>query len=251
MDVLEQPNEEDVDHQYVDKMFGTNPPGANPVVEFVTDEGAFTAEILLNECTLTASNFLDLCKSGFYNGTTFHRVVEGFVIQAGCPFSKDEGKEGDQVGTGRPPPGSTFPILSGPLTGKAVKRHGGIVPDEFFARISNEPGTLAMACERGNPHGGASQFFINLAHNQFLDWWDRRTPSRHVVFGRLASPGSFELSQKIGKVEVDDNERPVVPVRIQKISILPEGFSKNNVSEAELVQTNPMLGVSTKLHRTP
>lgn len=221
-----------VDHDgYVEAMFGTRPPAPNPVVEFVTDLGTFYAEILLIENALTASNFLDLCKSGFYDGTTFHRVVEGFIIQAGCPFSKEENDSTDtgcqdKVGRGRPPAGSTFPLLAGPLTGKMVPRHGGIIPDEFFQRIPNEPGTLAMACETGHPHGGGSQFFINLAHNQFLDWWDRRAPSRHVVFGRLANPGSFELVQRIGTVEVDENERPRVPVRIQKISVVnrrPDG----------------------------
>ncbi|HMR10485.1 MAG TPA: peptidylprolyl isomerase, partial [Polyangiaceae bacterium] len=62
---------------------------ANPTATFETSLGNFTAEIYLDKMPLTAKNFLDLAKSGFYDGLHFHRVIKGFMIQFGCPHSKD------------------------------------------------------------------------------------------------------------------------------------------------------------------
>jgi peptidylprolyl isomerase len=86
---------------------------------------------------VTAGNFENLTKSGFYNGATFHRVIAGFMIQAGDP-----------TGTGRGGPGYT-------------------IPDEFTAHNHNLRGTVAMA--NAGPGTGGSQFFINLVDNTRLD----------------------------------------------------------------------------------
>jgi peptidylprolyl isomerase len=86
---------------------------------------------------ITAGNFENLTKSGFYNGVTFHRVIAGFMIQAGDP-----------TGTGRGGPGYT-------------------IPDEFTAHNHNLRGTVAMA--NAGPDTGGSQFFINLVDNTRLD----------------------------------------------------------------------------------
>ena len=137
---------------------------ANPVATFETSEGTFKAEIFLAEMPITAQNFISLAESGFYNGLHFHRVIPGFMLQFGCPHSKDP--KSPRAGTGGPPHGT--------------------IKDEFLdsAKFSNEPGTLSMA-NTGRPNSGGSQFFVNTVHNKFLDWFDRSSDSAHPVFGRV------------------------------------------------------------------
>lgn len=135
---------------------------ANPIAVFNTSEGTFKAEIFLAEMPITAKNFIDLAKSGFYDGLHFHRVIPNFMLQFGCPHSKDP--DSPRAGTGGPP-------------------HGNI-QDEHTQKISNEPGTLSMA-NTGRPNSGGSQFFVNTVHNSFLDWFDTQTDSKHPVFGRV------------------------------------------------------------------
>lgn len=136
----------------------------NPIATFDTSEGTFKAEILLKEMPITAKNFIDLAKAGFYDGLHFHRVIPGFMLQFGCPHSKDPNSP--RAGTG------------GPAHGCIKDEH------RADAKISNQPGTLSMA-NTGQPNTGGSQFFINTADNSFLDWWDTRTPSQHPVFGKV------------------------------------------------------------------
>lgn len=137
---------------------------ANPIVTMDTSEGIIKVEIFLEQMPITAKNFLDLATSGFYDGLHFHRVIPGFMLQFGCPHSKDP--KSPRAGTGGPPHGT--------------------IQDEFLAnaKFSNEVGTLSMA-NTGRPNSGGSQFFINTAHNGFLDWFDGSTPSKHPVFGKV------------------------------------------------------------------
>jgi len=109
---------------------------------------------LYNDMPVTVGNFEKLVRSGFYDGTVFHRVIDGFMIQGGDP-----------TGTGSGGPGYT-------------------IPDEFVKGHSNVRGTVAMA-NTGRPNTGGSQFFINLVDNTYLDWDDPRTPSAHPVFGEV------------------------------------------------------------------
>jgi cyclophilin family peptidyl-prolyl cis-trans isomerase len=168
---------------------------ANPTAKFETTLGDFTAEIFLDKMPLTSKNFLDLAKSGFYDGLHFHRVISDFMIQFGCPHSRDP--RSNRCGTGGPP-------------------HGNI-KDEFLptAKLSNEPMTLAMA-NTGAPNTGGSQFFINTVHNDFLDWF---TPgeSRHPVFGKVIA--GEDIVRKIEKTPTDANDRPNTPVRVKKITV--------------------------------
>merc|ERR1719214_446071 len=101
--------------------------------------------------------------------------------QFGCPYAKNA--KAPNAGTGGPPPKSQFKNLA---TGAMITRDAqeGNIPDEFTAKISNEPGTLAMA-NTGAPNSGGSQFFINVASNQNLNWWDKSTASQHPVFGKV------------------------------------------------------------------
>merc|ERR1711871_1930475 len=72
----------------------------NPTAVFETTLGTFSAELYLDRVPRTASNFIDLAQSGFYNGLHFHRVIPGFMNQFGCPYSKDP--HSPDAGTGNP-----------------------------------------------------------------------------------------------------------------------------------------------------
>ena len=169
---------------------------ANPIAVFNTSEGTFRAEIFLAEMPITAKNFLDLAESGFYDGLHFHRVIPDFMLQFGCPHSKDP--DSSRAGTGGPPHGT--------------------IQDEFLpgAQLSNEPGTLSMA-NTGQPNSGGSQFFVNTVHNAFLDWFDRSTQSRHPVFGRVTE--GMDVVKTIEKL----GTRRGKPLRaIQMVSVTVE-----------------------------
>merc|ERR1740139_2141371 len=84
---------------------------ANPIAIFQTTVGVIQAEIFLDRVPITASNFIDLAQSGFYNGLHFHRVIDGFMNQFGCPYSKDP--KSRKAGTGGPPDGSFKNLKTG------------------------------------------------------------------------------------------------------------------------------------------
>jgi peptidylprolyl isomerase len=110
-----------------------------------TSMGDITLQ-LYEDMPVTAGNFQKLVEKGFYDGTVFHRIIAGFMIQGGDP-----------TGTG----------CGGP--GYAIK-------DEFTRKNKNDRGTISMA--NAGPNTGGSQFFINLVNNNFLD-------SKHPVFGKV------------------------------------------------------------------
>ena len=102
----------------------------------------------MDKLPITGSNFVDLCKTGFYDGVHFHRVIDGFMLQFGCPFAKDA--KSRRAGTGGPDGGTAFEVLDG--SGKKITRDaGGNIPDELIDKTSNEPGTLSMA-NTGQPN---------------------------------------------------------------------------------------------------
>jgi peptidylprolyl isomerase len=168
---------------------------ANPIAVFDTSEGTFKAEIFLDQMPITAGNFIKLVESGFYDGLHFHRIIPGFMCQFGCSHSKTPNDP--RAGTGSSPFGN--------------------VQDEFLenAKFSNEPGTLSMA-NTGRPNSGGAQFFINTVHNSFLDWWDRRTPSQHPVFGKVV-----EGMNIVSTIERNGTRggQPIKPVKMNSVTI--------------------------------
>lgn len=168
---------------------------ANQNAVFETSEGSFTVELFVDTMPITAGNFAQLAKDGFYDGLHFHRVIKGFMLQGGCPFSKDP--TSPRCGTGGPPHGT--------------------IKDEHpaDAKHSNEPGTLSMA-NTGRPNSGGSQFFVNTAHNAYLDWFSPG-PSKHPVFGRVTE--GMDVVKKIEAVRTDSNDRPLTPVKIERVTI--------------------------------
>eukprot|EP00316_Scyphosphaera_apsteinii_P017545 CAMPEP_0119307928 /NCGR_PEP_ID=MMETSP1333-20130426/8286_1 /TAXON_ID=418940 /ORGANISM="Scyphosphaera apsteinii, Strain RCC1455" /LENGTH=200 /DNA_ID=CAMNT_0007311583 /DNA_START=1 /DNA_END=603 /DNA_ORIENTATION=- len=181
----------------------------NPVATFETSLGTFKADIYLDRVPRTASNFIDLAQSGFYNGIHFHRVIPGFMNQFGCPYAKDANS--NRAGTGGPPDGE-FTNLA---TGAAEKRfNGGNIKDENISKDTNKPGSLSMA-NTGQKDSGGSQFFINVNNNSNLDWFSSG-PSKHPVFGQVTE--SYDLCVKISKVPTT-NDNPKTPIMMKSITI--------------------------------
>lgn len=168
---------------------------ANPTATLETSLGTFTVELFLDRMPITAGNFVKLAKSGFYDGLHFHRVIKDFMIQFGCPHSRDP--RDPRAGTGDGP--------DGPITDEHPPQH----------KISNEVGTLAMA-NTGRPNSGSCQFFINTRHNAYLDWFSPG-PSRHPVFGKVTS--GMEVVQKIESTPTDSSDRPRTPVKMIKVTV--------------------------------
>lgn len=184
----------------------------NPVARFETTAGNFDIEVFMDKTPLTASNFIDLVNTGFYNGLHFHRVIPNFMCQFGCPFSKDPNAR--NAGTGGPTPGSTFKLPDG----RTVTRdRGGNIPDELIDKTSNLPFTISMA-NTGQPNSGGSQFFINTVHNSYLDWFDRSTPSKHPVFGKIVS--GQDIITKIEKCPKAAGDRPNPPIQVIRATMV-------------------------------
>ena len=141
---------------------------------------------MYDDLPITTGNFIKLAKNGFYDGTIFHRVISGFMIQGGDP---------DGCGTGGP---------------------GYTIKDEFVKGHSNLRGTISMA-NTGRPNSGGSQFFINLVDNTYLDWDNPRSPSAHPVFGQVIA--GMDVVDKAGKIETGRNDRPRVDITISSITV--------------------------------
>jgi cyclophilin family peptidyl-prolyl cis-trans isomerase len=159
-----------------------------------TSLGDIEIELFVDKMPITAGNFVKLAKEGFYDGLHFHRVINNFMIQFGCPHSKDPASP--RCGTGSSP-------------------HGRI-PDEHpaDAKLSNEPGTLSMA--NSGPNSGSSQFFINTVHNAYLDFFTPG-PSKHPVFGKVI-PG-MDTIKKIETTPTAPGDRPKTPVKMISITV--------------------------------
>jgi cyclophilin family peptidyl-prolyl cis-trans isomerase len=168
----------------------------NPIAVMDTSLGTIRAELYVDKMPITAQNFIKLAKSGFYDGLHFHRVIDGFMLQFGCPHSRDPNSR--RAGTGDGP--------DGPLQ------------DEHppTAKLSNEPGTLSMA-NTGQPNSGSCQFFLNTVHNAYLDWFTPG-PSKHPVFGKVIE--GMDVVKKIEKTKTDANDRPVTPVQMKKVTVI-------------------------------
>ncbi|HXW53153.1 MAG TPA: peptidylprolyl isomerase [Myxococcota bacterium] len=171
-------------------------PGDKLYAEFDTSEGKIKAELFWEKAPSTVKNFIELAlgkkewidpktnektSRPLYNGTVFHRVIKGFMIQGGCP-------KGD--GTGGP--GYRF-------------------KDEFSAELKHDKkGVLSMA--NAGPNTNGSQFFLMDEPKSHLD-------NRHSVFG-LADEPSLAIISKIAGVATDASDRPVSEVTLNKVTII-------------------------------
>jgi peptidylprolyl isomerase len=161
-------------------MTNSNTKGTETKVELETNYGNIVIA-LYSDMPVTAGNFEKLVSQGFYDGVIFHRIIDGFMIQGGDP-----------TGTG----------MGGP---------GYKIKDEFThaGGNNNKRGTISMA--NSGPNTGGSQFFINLANNNFLD-------TKHPAFGEVIE--GMDVVDKIAKVETDENDRPLEDVKIISAKIV-------------------------------
>jgi peptidyl-prolyl cis-trans isomerase A (cyclophilin A) len=162
---------------------------------FTTSEGAFKVKLFDQEVPNTVANFTGLAegtkeftdpktgqktKRPFFDGLVFHRVIDGFMLQGGCP-----------LGTGTGGPGYKF-------------------ADEFNARLRHtKPGILSMA--NAGPNTNGSQFFVTLAATPWLD-------NKHSVFGEVVD--GMDVVNKIGAVATSKpGDRPLKPITISSVKI--------------------------------
>ena len=145
-----------------------------------TSEGTIRIELLDEQAPETVGNFTKLARDGYYDGLTFHRVIEDFMVQGGCP-------RGD--GTGGP--GYQF-------------------DDEASAlELPIARGALAMA--NAGPNTNGSQFFIVTADE--CSWLN----GKHAVFGRVAE--GMDVVNGISRVETDSRDRPLTPVTLDRVEL--------------------------------
>ena len=165
---------------------------AAPQVELKTTMGDIVVELNRDKAPKTVDNFLNYVKSGFYKGTIFHRVIDGFMIQGGGYDEK--------------------------LKGKPVNKP---VPIESNNGLSNTKYSLAMA-RMGDPNSATSQWFINVEDNTPLDYPGPDGSGGYTVFGKVVK--GFETVDKIKGVLVDDKgifqNIPVIPITVKSATIL-------------------------------
>lgn len=167
-------------------------PATNPQVQFDTNMGSFVVELEPKAAPKTVANFLQYVKSGFYQGTIFHRVIPGFMIQGGGMNESMEEKD------------TKAPI--------ALESRNG---------LTNKRGSIAMA-RTSDPNSATSQFFINVANNHFLDAARAADGQGYAVFGRVVS--GMPTVDAIGAVRTQSkgwhDDVPVRAVIIKKVSLI-------------------------------
>lgn len=159
------------------------------MVTFKTNYGDFTLELFADKAPATVENFLSYVKDGFYDGTIFHRVIDGFMIQGGG-FTEDM----DQKATKAP------------------------IKNEANNGVSNEAGTIAMA-RTNDPHSATAQFFINIKDNDFLNHTSESVNGwGYCAFGKVTD--GMDVVDKIKNVKTGSHgfhqDVPVEPVIIEK-----------------------------------
>lgn len=152
-----------------------------------TSMGDISLQMFASLAPNTVANFTKLAGEGFYDNVKFHRVIKGFMDQAGDPLTKDDSMQA-RWGTGGP---------------------GYTIPDEFSTTVTNVAGTIAMA-NTGQPNSSGSQFFLNAVDNHFLD-------GKYTVFGKVIS--GMDVVTAINNVQTDANDRPLTPVIIKSVSV--------------------------------
>ena len=173
-------------------LFSVAAHAANPQLEVKTSQGTMTIELYQDKAPKTVENFLQYAKDGFFNGTIFHRVIPGFMIQGGG-FTPD-------------------------MKQKETRAQ---IQNEARNGLKNETGTLAMA-RTNDPHSASAQFFVNLKDNSFLDY-PGRDGWGYAVFGKVVQ--GFDVVQKIATVQTTNagphQNVPATPVLIESVKLLP------------------------------
>jgi peptidyl-prolyl cis-trans isomerase B (cyclophilin B) len=176
-----------------EKKEGTPVQTSDEVAVMKTSEGEMVFTFWTDAAPRTIENFKKLAKSGFYDGTSFHRIVNGFMVQGGDPLTKDPANEA-RFGTGDP--------------GYTVKAE--------FNDHKHERGVLSMA-RGGDPNSAGSQFFICLAAVRHLD-------HQYTTFGKLIK--GDDVLEKIARTPVErtnsgENSKPTKRIVVESVKIVP------------------------------
>ena len=156
----------------------------NPIITINMENGdVIKAELYPEIAPNSVNNFISLIKKGFYDGLSFHRVINGFMLQGGCP-------EGN--GTGGP--------------GYSIK--GEFSQNGFSNQLKHEPGVLSMA-RAMNPNSAGSQFFIMHKTSPHLD-------GAYAAFGKVKE--GMDVVNKIAETATNYNDRPLEPQTIQSMT---------------------------------
>jgi peptidyl-prolyl cis-trans isomerase A (cyclophilin A)/peptidyl-prolyl cis-trans isomerase B (cyclophilin B) len=172
---------------------------AEPQVDIKTNQGTIRLELYPSKAPKTVENFLQYIKEGHYNGTVFHRVIDGFMIQGG-------GFEGNY---------KQKPTRAAIANEAQSGVKGG---------LKNDIGTVAMA-RTSDPNSATAQFFINVGDNSFLNWGDPRSDGNgYAVFGKVVS--GMDVVTKIAKTPTGSGgpfprDVPKQPVVIESVSVVP------------------------------
>ncbi len=159
------------------------------MVKFQTNQGSFTIELNAEKAPTTVKNFLDYVNSGFYNGTIFHRVIDGFMVQGG-------GFE----------PGMKQKPVKAPVQNEAANG------------LKNDNYTVAMA-RTSDPHSATAQFFINVKDNNFLNYTASNTQGfGYCVFGKVVE--GKDVVDAIRRVKTGNQDVPLEDVIITKAEVV-------------------------------
>lgn len=157
----------------------------NPIITITMENGdVIKAELYPEVAPNSVNNFISLIKKGFYDGLIFHRVINGFMIQGGCPN-----------GTG----------MGGP--GYSIK--GEFSQNGFINQLKHTPGVLSMA-RTMMPDSAGSQFFIMHKNSPHLD-------GAYAAFGQVTE--GMDIVNKIAETATDYNDRPLTPQKIKSMTV--------------------------------
>ena len=149
-------------------------------VQLETTAGNIQLDLLPDVAPNHCKNMIGLARIGFYDGLIFHRVIDGFMIQGGCPTGNGTGNPGYQV-------------------------------DAEFNTTPHEAGVLSMARAQ-DPNSAGSQFFICLGTHAYLD-------GQYTAFGK-ATPESMDVVNAIGTTPTDSGDRPLEEVKINQVTVV-------------------------------
>jgi len=185
-----------------------------------TENGRFIIEFFPQYAPNHVDNFIKLSQDGFYDGTIFHRIIEGFMIQGGDPKTATPGISMSEWGTGDP----------------------GYSIDAEFNELQHKRGIVSMA-RSNDPNSAGSQFFIVHKDSNFLD-------GQYTVFGKLLTDESFETLDRIATIETKPNDQPVTAWKatIKNIQILSRSDLSNLPEYVMPVTTdegNPLIAPTT------
>ena len=192
--------------QYEDKVVVLETSSGNLVIEFFPEDAPNHVE-----------NFINLTEDGFYDGTIFHRIIYGFMIQGGDPKSAQAGTSMSEWGTGDP----------------------GYSIDAEFNDIEHKRGIVSMA-RSNDPDSAGSQFFIVHQDSHFLD-------GSYTVFGRILTEESFETLDTIAELQTMPNDQPVESFKaIIERAIVTDRFEISGVLDlvpAERTAVKPLKAI--------